>query len=209
MRCPNRPGGSCQSRCPTEMLSLYQLPVKTVLAGQEYRLYTDYRDILEIFSYLNDPELPEFVRWEVALRLFYDRPVAEAQKEEAAGYLTWFLTAGQPEEKPGPRLLDWEADAPAIIADINRVSGREIRDLPYIHWWTFLSWFHAIGEGQLSALVSIREKLARGKKLEGWEKDFYRENKKRVELPKKYSAAERAEQERLTKLLEGSRVVCR
>ena len=184
------------------MLNLWQLPESTVLGGETYALHTDFRDILEIFSYLNDPDLPEFIRWEVALALFYDRPVPEGYREEAAKFLASFLTGGQTEERPGPRLLDWEQDAPAIIADVNKVAGQEIRSLPHVHWWTFLSWFHAIGEGQLSTLVTIRDKLARGKKLEGWEKEFYRENKKRVDLPKKYSARELAEQERLMKLLD-------
>lgn len=183
------------------MLSPWQLPVTAAIGGREYKLHTDYRDILEIFSYLNDPDLPEFIRWEVALGLFYEDPLPEDRKQEGARFLCAFLTGGATPEKPGPKLLDWEADAPAIIADVNRVAGREIRSLPYLHWWTFLSWFHAIGEGQLSTLVSIRDKLARGKKLEGWEKEFYRENKKRVDLPKKYSARELAEQERLMKLL--------
>jgi len=183
------------------MLNLWQLPESTALGGETYTLHTDFRDILEIFSYLNDPDLPEFIRWEVALALFYDHPVPEAYREEAANFLSFFLTGGQTEERPGPRLLDWEQDAPAIIADVNKVAGQEIRAMPHVHWWTFLSWFHAIGEGQLSSLVTIRDKLARGKKLEGWEKAFYRENKKRVDLPKKYSARELAEQERLMKLL--------
>ena len=183
------------------MLNLWQLPETVVLGGEEYALHTDYRDILEIFSYLNHPDLPEFIRWEVALALFYDRPVSEHHREEAIKFLSSFLTGGQTEDKPGPRLLDWEQDAPAIIADVNKVAGQEIRSLEHVHWWTFLSWFHAIGEGQLSTLVTLRDKLSRGKKLEGWEKDFYRENKKRVDLPKKYSAMELAEQERLMKLL--------
>ena len=37
-------------------MDLYQLPVKTKLGECEYHLHTDYRDILEIFSYLDDPE---------------------------------------------------------------------------------------------------------------------------------------------------------
>lgn len=183
------------------MLSLWQLPVIACIGGKTYQLHTDYRDILEIFSYLNDPDLPEFVRWEVALTLFYGENIPETNRAEAAAFFGTFVTGGQQEEKPGPRLLDWEKDAPAIIADVNKVAGKEIRAVPYIHWWTFLSWFHAIGEGQLSMLVSIRDKLARGKKLEAWEKDFYRENKQRVELPKKYSARELAEQEKLKALL--------
>ena len=52
-----------------------------------------------------------------------------------------------------------------------------------------------------SGLVSIRDKLARGKKLEGWEKEFYQRNRDKVNLRKKYSASELAEQERLQILL--------
>ena len=55
--------------------------------------------------------------------------------------------------------------------------------------------------GQLSALVSIRDKLVRGKKLEKWEQEYYRKNKDKVDLKKRYSAEELAEQERLKKLL--------
>ena len=33
-------------------MDLYQLPVRAALGGREYHLHTDYRDILEIFSYL-------------------------------------------------------------------------------------------------------------------------------------------------------------
>lgn len=183
------------------MLNLWQLPTKAVFGGREYPICTDYRDILEIFSYLNHSDLPEFIRWEVALTLFYGEVPEE--REEAVDFFCRFLTGGEENNTPGPRLLDWEQDAPAIIADVNKAAGMEIRAVPYIHWWTFLSWFHAIGEGQLSTLVSIRQKLQKGKKLEGWEKEFYRENRKRVDLPKKYSTSELAEQERLKAMLNG------
>ena len=84
---------------------------------------------------------------------------------------------------------------------MNKVAGQEIRALPYLHWWTFLGWFQGIGEGNLSALVSIRDKLRRGKKLEPWEQEYYRRNKSRVKLQKNYSAEELAEQEKLKALL--------
>ena len=100
-----------------------------------------------------------------------------------------------------PKLLDWQQDAQIIVADVNKAAGMEIRAMPYMHWWTFLSWFHAIGEGQLATVVSIRDKLRRGKKLEKWEQEYYRKNRNRVELKKRYSAEELAEQERIKKLL--------
>lgn len=180
---------------------IWLLPEKTEINGKSYAFHTDFREVLKIIGFLNG-ELPEFIRWQVALRLFYKEPVAEEDEMAALKYLAWFLAGGEtPEGQPGPRLLDWEQDASAIVSDINRVAGCEIRALSHVHWWTFLSWFHAIGEGQLSLLVTIRDKRRRGEKLTKAEQEFYRQNKARVELKKAYSAEELAQQARLKKLL--------
>ena len=184
------------------MTGVWTLPTEAVIGGKTYPIHADYRDILEIFSYLEDPDLPEYLRWQIALALFYEGDIPAGHQQEAMEYLSTFINCGRQEEaKPGPKLLDWEQDGLTIVADVNRVAGQEIRALPFVHWWTFMAWFHAIGEGQLSTIVSIRDKLRRGKKLEQWEKDFYRENKARVDLKKRYSAEELAEQERLRQLL--------
>lgn len=183
------------------MTDLYSLPVTAEIRGRRYDLHADFRDILEIFSYLEDPDLPEYMRWRIAVALFYEQEVRSEDLEEAIRFLSNFLENGSHDPKPGPKLLDWEQDAPAIIADVNKVAGQEVRALPFVHWWTFLSWFHAIGQGQLATLVSVRDKLARGKKLEDWEKEYYRQNKARVELKKRYSREELAEQARLNEML--------
>ena len=181
------------------------LPESAEIGGVTYLLNTDFRDMLEIMQYLNDPDQPEYLRWRVAVALFYEgeEPVPEEHLQEAMEYLADFIACGEKDAKPGPKLLDWEQDAQAIVADVNKVAGTEIRSMPYMHWWTFLSYFQAIGEGQLSTLVSIRDKLRRGKKLEKWEQEYYRKNSDRVNLRKRYSAEELAEQERLKKLLGG------
>lgn len=177
------------------------LPESTQIGGVAYTLNTDYRDILEIMGYLDDPDTPEYLRWQIAIALFYEGDIPVEHQQEAMEYLASFISCGDTDSKPGPKLLDWEQDAQAIVADVNKVAGTEVRALPYLHWWTFLSYFYAIGEGQLSTLISIRDKLRRGKKLEKWEKEYYRENKTRVDLRKKYSAEDMAEQERLKKML--------
>lgn len=180
----------------------WELPTQTQIGGRTYSLHTDYREILEIFAYLQDESRPEFLRWRIALALFYEQDLPEENYAQAAEYFRWFVNGGTEEQgEPGPKLLDWEQDAQDIAADVNKVAGVEIRNLPYLHWWTFLGWFRGIGEGNLSALVGIREKLRRGKKLEVWEREYYRRNRSRVILRKKYSANELAEQERLQKLL--------
>ncbi|MBE6943797.1 MAG: hypothetical protein E7453_06000 [Ruminococcaceae bacterium] len=179
----------------------WALPETATIGGTEYELHTDYRDILEIMGYLDDPDTPEYLRWRIAVALFFEGEMPAKDMQESMEYLAAFISCGEKDSKPGPKLLDWEQDAKAIIADVNKVAGREIRSLPYLHWWTFLAYFQAIGEGQLSTIVSIRDKLRRGKKLEKWEQDYYRENKSRIDFKKKYSAEDLAEQERLKKLL--------
>lgn len=181
------------------------LPCTARIGGRQYTLNADYRDILDILHHLEDPDEPEFIRWQIALALFYeeyDQMPAKDQRE-AMEYLALFLTGGQTEEQNGlaAKLIDWEQDAAVIVADINKVAGCEVRALPFLHWWSFLAFFHGIGEGQLSTLVGIRDKLHRGKPLEKWERDFYRQHKAQVNLKRRYSAEELAEQERLKKLL--------
>lgn len=182
-------------------MSPWELPTTAAIGGRLYHLHTDYRDVLEIFRYLDDPDKPEQLRWRIALALFYEETLPPENWQAAMEYLAAFLRGGQQEASPGPKLLDWQQDAQLIVADINKTAGQEIRAMPYLHWWSFLSWFHAIGEGQLSTVVSIRDKLRRGKKLESWEQDYYRKNKKRVDLPKRYSPAEQAQLERLRQRL--------
>ncbi len=182
-------------------MSPWSLPTSVSIGGVDYPIHADYRDILDIFRYLDDPDQPEYVRWRVALALFYEGEIPWQHLQEAIEYLVAFISCGERESKPAPKLLDWEQDAQVIVAEVNKAAGAEIRALPFLHWWTFVAYFHAIGEGQLSTLVSIRDKLRKGKKLEKWEQDYYRKNKEKVDLKKRYSAEEVAEQERLNKLL--------
>ena len=180
----------------------WELPKTAVIGGKTYSICTDYRQILEIFAWMQKEELPEFLRWQIALALFYEEEIPDDAFQEAAEYFRWFVCCGEAEEgNPGAELLDWEHDAQDIVADINKTAGVEIRSLPYLHWWTFMGWFRGIGEGNLSTLLSIRDKLRRGKKLEKWEQEYCRRNRSRVALPKKYSPEELAEQERLKRLL--------
>ena len=142
-------------------MSVWQLPVHAVIGGICYPLHADYRDVLEILVDVYGD------------RFEYEGEIPEKDQQEATAYLAWFVRGGTEEEtQPGAKLLDWEQDAPLIAADINKAAGQEIRAMAFLHWWTFLAWFHGIGQGQLSAVVTILDKLHRGKKLESWEKEY-------------------------------------
>lgn len=182
-------------------MNTWELPSAACFGGVTYPIHADYRDVLNICKHLNDPDQPEYVRWRIALALFYQGDIPAEHWNEAMAYLGDFISCGRQDGKPGPKLLDWEQDAQVIVADVNKTAGLEIRSLPFLHWWTFLSYFHAIGEGQLSTLVSIREKLRTGKKLEKWEQEYYQKNRARVDMKKQYSAEELAQKARLEAML--------
>lgn len=166
------------------------LPVFVVVGGREYNINTDYRDILEVIAYLQDSDDLMTARY-VALSLFYENfsqmPVRDYGP--AMDELARFIDLGEDpaEGSPQARTIDWEQDRAVIAAEINKVAGVEVRALPYLHWWTFMGYFGAIGEGQLSMIVSLREKLRKGKKLESWERDYYQQNRSRIDFKRKYT----------------------
>lgn len=176
------------------MIDLWTLPTTAVIGGEEYQLSTDFRDMLEIIQILTSDNSPMQIRWEIAARLFYDRDIPFQYRKDAIQFLIDFMNYGENQEsKKSGKLIDWVQDATTIIGDVNKVAGFDVRSVPYIHWWTFLSYFNGIGEGPLSTLVSIRSKIQKGKKLEKWEQEYYNEHKAQVDF--KSSEDEKAVQD--------------
>lgn len=170
----------------------WDLPVSAEIGGTVYHLHTDYRDILDIIARLSDPNANVRTVMYVCLALFYEEfgQMPEECFGEAAAYMMRFINCGEEEEnaRPHPKTIDWEQDRALIVSDINKVAGCEVRALPYLHWWTFISYFAGIGEGRLSVVVAIREKLRKGKKLDDWERDFYRMNRAQVDFKTTYTS---------------------
>lgn len=182
----------------------WSLPKTINVGGKEYEIETDYRDILSILSHLQNRDDSEAERIYIALVLFYTDfgMIPKTHYREASERMMSFIACGMKNDvKPMPKLIDWEQDAPLIVADINKVAGREVRELPYLHWWTFMAYFNGIGEGQLSTVVGIRHKRAKGKALSEWEREYYRDHREAVDFQYRQTAEEAAEFARLEEML--------
>ena len=170
------------------------LPTSVEIGGESYEIRTDFRVILDIFVMLSDPDLSGTDRAEGILQMFYVSPedIPPQHLQEAVDAFSWFQNGGQePDKRKSPKLVDWEQDFPYIIAPINRVIGQEIRSVPYLHWWTFISAYYEIGDCTFAQIVSIRDKKARGKKLEKAEAEWYKKNQNLVDFRKVYSDTEK------------------
>ena len=97
--------------------------------------------------------------------------------------------------------MDWEQDAPLIFPAVNRVAGFEVRAAKHLHWWTFLGYLMEIRDSTFATILALRQKKARGKKLEKEEAEFWRRNAGVCELKKRLTAAERAEKRRLERMM--------
>ncbi|MBE5957744.1 MAG: hypothetical protein E7254_02630 [Lachnospiraceae bacterium] len=181
-----------------------RLPTKVAVGDIEWDIRTDYRDILTIFCAFNDPELNTEEKVIVCLTIFYidfDKLNPSLYKE-AYERAIWFFNQGKnQEDKHSPKLLDWEQDESLIFSEVNKVAGMEVRNLEYMHWWTFMGYYMGIGEGLFSEVLNIRSKKAKNKKLEKHEKEFYAQNKSLIDLKIKLSEEEKEAQKELEELL--------
>ena len=169
----------------------YDLPKTVEVDGKEYKIRSDYRAILDIISALEDPELNDREKAIVCLEIFYEK-VPENIKEALEKCFD-FISLGKKEDgKRKPKLVDWEQDFDMIIAPINRVAGREVRNDEYLHWWTFIGLYNEIGDCLFAQVVGIRDKKARNKKLDDAEKEFARRNADLINIKTHYTDAENA-----------------
>lgn len=175
---------------------IYDLPTSVEIQGVEYAIRSDYRAILDICIALNDPEMDDRERAIVSLSIFYPdfETMPQEHIDDAIAECFRFINGGETDDKPAkkqPRLVDWEQDFPLIVSPVNRVMGREIRAMEYLHWYSFLAAYQEIGgDCTFSQVVTIRDKQSRNKPLDKGEKEWYRRNQKLVDIKRKYTEAD-------------------
>lgn len=167
---------------------MYELPTTITINNTVYTIQNngDYRMVLDCFSALNDVELSKNERVLALLLIFYEDfngiedvlRLSDDTIEALVNSAFSFFNCGQKHAaaETNYKTIDWEDDAQLISAAVNKVAGKEVRAEQYIHWWTFMGYFSAVGEGALATVVGIRSKMAKGKKLEKYEQEFKRDN---------------------------------
>ena len=174
---------------------IYNLPKTLDVDGVTHEIRTDYRVILDVISALNDPELMGFERAEACVRILFPEWQKISNHTEAFEKCMWFISCGEFDNNTAkkPKVMDWEQDFNLIVSPVNRILGYDCRGVEYLHWWSFISAYYEIGECAFSCVTCIRQKLAKGKQLEKWEKAYYSEHADLIKLKTKLSSEEQAE----------------
>lgn len=175
---------------------MWSLPISVEIDGTEYAIRNkcDYRVVLDVISALNDEELEMEHRIECALFIFYEDLTGLQDFQTAITEMMKIINLGKEiteEEQHKPQLMDWEHDFTQLASPVSRVLGYSVRDENYYtHWWDFVGAYMEIGECTFANIISIRRKRMKGEKLKTWEQDFYKENKKIIDLPHKFTDEE-------------------
>ena len=182
---------------------IFDLPQTVEFGGRTWEINTDYRDVLTVLLAFDDPELTNSEKGYVCMHnLYVDfESIPKDHIQEAYNEIVKFIDHGSENSTASPRTVNWQQDANLIFAAVNRVAGCEIRSCDYLHWWTFLGFFMEIKDTTASTIFALRQKKARGKKFEKWERDFWHENKAICEMRKALTDAEKEEKDRLNRLM--------
>lgn len=176
---------------------MWELPIAVEIDGKEYAIRNkcDYRVVLDTINALNDSELGNQEKLRCALFIFYEDLKGCTDIETAIKEMMFIINNGESDETSNdnkPKLMDWQHDFKQIAPPISRILGYDVRTPDkYTHWYSFLGGYMEIGECTFANIVSIRSKKAKGKKLERWEEEFYRENRSKIDLPVKYTQEEK------------------
>lgn len=184
-------------------MSYFSLPTTLTVGDREWEIRTDFRDVLNVLSAFDDPNLESQEKVYVCLLVMYRDfdEMPESLYSEALEAVMGFIDYNSGDKSHGPRTMDWEQDAPILFPAVNKVAGCEVRSMEYLHWWTFMGFFMEIQEGVYSTVLSLRSKKNRHKKMEKWEREWWQENIGICKLKERYSDEELEEQERLKKIL--------
>ena len=191
-----------------------QLPETLTVCGDEYTIRSDYRNVLQVFEAFADRELEAGEKWIVAIYLLFEcfscaDDVEEAAANgfdvnEAAEQITWFISMGKRTKKDRELpVYDWVQDEQMIFSAVNKVAGKEVREVDYMHWWTLSGYLNGVDKDDIwTFIVGIRDKRNRGKKLDKHELEFYRRNRDLVDIKPPKTKEELEEEEERRRILD-------
>ena len=184
----------------------WNLPISVKIDGTEYAIRNkcDYRVVLDVIKALNDEDLDMQYRIQCALFIFYGNDELDTIEKVLKAFrtkentqiaideMTKIISLGEEKEQDDkPPIMDWEHDFNHIAPPINRVLGYSVRDENnYTHFYDFIGAYQEIGECSWANIVSVRSKRMKGKPLDKWEREFYNENRKLIDLPRKLTDEE-------------------
>jgi hypothetical protein len=136
------------------------------VAGEVYRITTDFRQALKYFRMIADPDDDQATRTARALALFFDRvPRDQSAFIALVEALEWYLACGNPAPKRRPGQptpsrevpsFDLDEDGGRIFAAFLQTYQINLRKVA-MHWWVFCALLEGLPrDTHLAEVIDIR-----------------------------------------------------
>jgi hypothetical protein len=169
-----------------------ELPTSAVIQGKEYKIASDFRDMLELEAILNSDK-SDAEKGAEALQLFFG--CIPSNEESAVNYLGWFFCCGKEKELQKDKKGKTEAgtykspvysfshDGELIYAAFLAQYGIDLRDVPYLHWWKFIALFNGLSKDHLITEVMHCRAVEMKPDMPKDRKEYYEKMQKTYALP--------------------------
>lgn len=136
----------------------------TAADGTEYPIHSDFREWIRFESLITNADVPENLKFFIALRLIFADNVPE-DFHAAHEFLAWFYRGGKelPDNNDGDdvplasrRVYDYEYDSEYIFAAFMEQYGIDLTEIPYLHWWKFLALFKGLHDCKITDIMGYR-----------------------------------------------------
>lgn len=137
----------------------------TAADGTEYSIHSDFREWIRFESLITNADVPENLKFFIALRLIFADIVPE-DFHAAHEFIGWFYRGGKelPDDKENSggialtsrRVYDYEYDSDYIFAAFMEQYGIDLSEIPYLHWWKFLALFKGLHDCKMTDIMGYR-----------------------------------------------------
>ena len=159
---------------------------------EDYLIRTDFRIGIQIAECLNDVDMAEPEKLQVALKLLYGAGIP-SNRQLAEDGLKWFMRGGQPEKEHTsdgkPQTYDFEQDNRLTYSAFRARYGIDLTR-ERLHWFAFLSMLDDLGTCALTDIIGVRGMDL--SKLSEDQKKYYAELKAKYRIEPKLSEGELA-----------------
>lgn len=188
-------------------LLLDPLPESVEVGGKDYAICTDFRTGILFSMAMEDAELSEPERLDIALSLYF--PEMPPEPLEAVQKILWFYACGKTDTPggSGKRAKDvcsFAHDAPYIYAAFLQQYRIDL-NIESLHWWKFRALFDALSPDTLFMKIAGWRGAEIDSKMPDAERRRLQELKERYALPTAERRQTQAEEEAYRMLLEASR----
>lgn len=131
--------------------------------GKEYPIHSDFREWIRFESLLTNADVPENLKFFIALRLIFADNVPD-DFHAAHEFVSWFYRGGKELPANGGsdisltsrRVYDLEYDSEYIFAAFLEQYGIDLSDISYMHWWKFIALFKGLHDCKMTDIIGYR-----------------------------------------------------